>query len=134
MEKKFKGSLSLNKISNWIEDVDNSLFNGISTLVGCLMPKPSFKKEQQWGYMADNWDDKRGHTIPKGICPKVNVIDRLEFELTYYCSALHRVNHYTTRTPLNCRYELISKCWHLNANRLSFFNNRVFKNMVCWGH
>ena len=32
------------------------------------------------------------HTFPKGICPKVNVIARLEYEL-------HRFNHYTTRTP-----------------------------------
>ena len=34
-----------------------------------------------------------------GICPKVNVIARLEFELTYYDSEVHRFNHYTTRTP-----------------------------------
>ena len=37
--------------------------------------------------------------FPKGICPKVNVIARLEFELAYYDSAVHRFNHYTTRTP-----------------------------------
>ena len=35
----------------------------------------------------------------KGICPKVNVIARLEYELTYYDSAVHRFNHYTTRKP-----------------------------------
>ena len=29
------------------------------------------------------------HTFPKGICPKVNVIARLEFELAYYDSAVH---------------------------------------------
>ena len=40
-----------------------------------------------------------GHTFPKGICPKVNVIARLEYELAYYDSAVHRFNHYTTRTP-----------------------------------
>ena len=34
-----------------------------------------------------------------GICPKVNVIARLEYELAYYDSAVHRFNHYTTRTP-----------------------------------
>ena len=34
-----------------------------------------------------------------GICPKVNAIARLEFELAYYDSAVHRFNHYTTRTP-----------------------------------
>ena len=39
------------------------------------------------------------HTFPKGICPKVNVIGRLEYELAYYDPAVHRFNHYTTRTP-----------------------------------
>ena len=29
----------------------------------------------------------------------MNVIARLEFELAYYASAVHRFNHYTTRTP-----------------------------------
>ena len=45
-----------------------------------------------------NWEDKGVHTFPKGICPKVNIIERLENELTYYDSAVHRFNHYTTRT------------------------------------
>ena len=39
------------------------------------------------------------HTFPKGICPKVNVIARLEYELAYYDFAVHRFNHYTTRIP-----------------------------------
>ena len=45
------------------------------------------------------WEDKGVHTFPKGICPKVNVIARVEYELAYYDSAVHRFNHYTTRTP-----------------------------------
>ena len=44
-----------------------------------------------------SWEDKGVHTFPKGICPKVNVIARLEYELAYYDSAVHRFN--TTRTP-----------------------------------
>ena len=35
----------------------------------------------------------------KGICPKVNVIVRLEFELTYDDSTVQHFNHYTTGTP-----------------------------------
>ena len=31
----------------------------------------------------------------------MNVIARLEYELVYYDSAVHRFNHYTTRTPHN---------------------------------
>ncbi len=56
-------------------------------------------EEQKWYYSTHNWEDKGVHTFPKGICPKVNVIARLDFELAYYDSEVHRFNHYTTRTP-----------------------------------
>ena len=50
--------------------------------------------------LTHSWRENKGvHTFPKGICPKVNVIARLEYELAYYDSAVHRFNHYTTRTP-----------------------------------
>ena len=32
-------------------------------------------------------------------CPKMNVMARLEYELAYYDSAVHRFNNYTTMTP-----------------------------------
>ena len=38
------------------------------------------------------------HTFPKGICPKVNVIAQLEFELGYYDSTVQHFSYYTTRT------------------------------------
>ena len=41
--------------------------------------------------------DKRVHVFPKGICLKVNIIERVEFELTYCHSADQRFNHYATR-------------------------------------
>ena len=56
-------------------------------------------EEQQWYYLTHSWEDKGVQTFPKSICPKLNVIARLEYELTYYDSAVHRFNHYTTRTP-----------------------------------
>ena len=34
--------------------------------------------------ITHGWVDKRVHTFPKGISPKVNVIARLEFELIYF--------------------------------------------------
>ena len=49
-----------------------------------------------------SWEDKGVHTFPKGICPKVNVIARLEYELAYYDSAVHRLNHYTRGHPATC--------------------------------
>ena len=44
-------------------------------------------------------EDKGVPTFPKGICPKVNAIARLEYELADYDSAIQRFSHYTTRTP-----------------------------------
>ena len=70
------------------------LFNANVTLV----------EEEEWYYLTHSWEDKGVDTFPKGICPKVIVIGRLEFELAYYDSAVHRFNRYTTTTPpkLNC--------------------------------
>ena len=48
-----------------------------------------------WYYLTQSWV----HTFPKGICPKVNVMAQLEYEIAYYDSIVHRFNHYTTRTP-----------------------------------
>ena len=59
------------------------------------MPKPFSLK---WYYLTHSWEDKGVHTFPKGICPKGNVIARLEYELAYYDFAVNRFNHYTTRT------------------------------------
>ena len=73
------------------------LFNGISTLSRLFNAKAILLEEQY--YLTHSWEDKGVHTFPKGICPKVNIIARLENELAYYDSAVHRFNHYTTRTP-----------------------------------
>ena len=56
-------------------------------------------EEQWWYYLTHSWEDKGVHTFPKDICPKVNVIARLEYGLAYYNSAVYHFNHYTTRTP-----------------------------------
>ena len=61
-----------------------SFFNGISSFVGYLMPKPSFLKNRS----GTIWEDKGVHTFLKGICPKVNVIAQLEFELSNYNSVV----------------------------------------------
>ena len=39
------------------------------------------------------------HTFPKGICPKVNVIAQLEFELNYKEVVVQHVIHCTKTTP-----------------------------------
>ena len=38
--------------------------------------------------------------FPRDICPNVNVIALLEFELAYYDSSFQRFNHYSIKTPL----------------------------------
>ena len=59
--------------------------------------------EEQWCNLIQNLQDPGGgYTFPKGICPKVNVIRRLEIELAYYDSAVWRFNHYTTKTSPVC--------------------------------
>ena len=77
-----------------------SLFNGISTLCRLFNAKAILLEEQSWYYLTHSWEDKGVHTFPKGICSKVNVIARLEFELAYYDSAVRRFNQYSMRiTP-----------------------------------
>ena len=76
-----------------------SLFNGISTFFSLFNAKTIPIEGQSWYYLTHSWENKGVHTFPKGICPKVNVIAWLEFKLAYYDSAVHRFNHYTTRTP-----------------------------------
>ena len=63
------------------------------------MPKPSFKKNSS-GTIKPLAERIRGlHTFPMGICPKRKLIERLEYELADYDSAVHHFNHYTTRVP-----------------------------------
>ena len=51
-------------------------------LCGLFNAKAIIIEEQQWYYLTHSWEDKGVYTFPKGICPKVNVIARLQFELT----------------------------------------------------
>ena len=84
--------------NKWVQQIGLvSLFNGISTLFRLFNAKAILQEEQY--YLTHSWEDKGVHTFSKGICPKVNIIARLENELAYYDSAVHRFNHYTTRTP-----------------------------------
>ena len=80
------------------------LFNGISTFGGYLMPKLFCLN--LWYYSTHSWEDKGAHTFPKCICPKINVIARLEYELACYDSAVQCFNHYTTKTTF-----LMGRIW-----------------------
>ena len=92
------------------------------------MPKP-FSKKNNSGTIAGRI---RGvHTFPNNICPKVNVVTRLEFELTFYYSAVHRSNHYTTMTPpppiwLDKVLWPLNHCWLSNANPLCTYILNIY--------
>ena len=64
------------------------LFNGISTFLGYLMPKLSFSKNSCGTIKPIAGRIKWFIHFPNGICPKVNVVVQLEFELAYYDSAV----------------------------------------------
>ena len=64
------------------------LFNAIAIL----------QEEQYWYYLTHSWEDEGFHTFPKGICPKVNIIARLEYKLADYDFTVHRLNLNTMRT------------------------------------
>ena len=68
-----------------------------------------------------------------GICPKVNVIARLEYELVYYDSAVHRFNHYTTRTHPCLRFSFKVNTAILN-NFVCFFSFWISKNLFSDGN
>ena len=50
-------------------------------------------EEKESYYLTHCWGDKRVHTFPKGIGPKVNVIMRAEFELAYFEVTVKHFSH-----------------------------------------
>ena len=67
------------------------------------------------------------HTFPKGICPKVKVIARLGYELAYYDSAVHRFNHYITRTPPRTFESPVDLRWHLTRKHFCIKEPCLFR-------
>ena len=102
-----------------------SLFNGISTFVGYLMPKPFSEKNIRGTFLTHRWEYKGVHTFPKGICPKVNVIARLGFELAYYDSVSHLLNHYATRTPPSFYFDKIVFL-QISSEEIKVHKNELF--------
>ena len=57
-------------------------------LLGLFNAKSILLEELYSYYLTHSWEDKGVDTFLKGICLKVNVIARLEFELAYYHSVV----------------------------------------------
>ena len=50
-------------------------------------------------YSSRSLENNGVHTFPNDICPKVNVIARLKFELACFDSTVKRLYHYAMKTP-----------------------------------
>ena len=78
--------------SNWMTDVKHI------NLLGLFNAKSTLSERQKWYYLTHWWESKWVHAFPKGICPKVNVVARLEFELAYYDSSAKRLRSWIEST------------------------------------
>ena len=75
------------------------------------------------------------YTFPEGVCPKMNVIAQMEFELAYYDSAVHRFEYFTTRTPSEPTLARSGSTWYSPfyvSKRNVWHLNRVQTNDLCW--
>ena len=61
--------------------------------MGNSIEKPTLWKNSSDAIKPIAGGDKGIHASRKGICPKVNVIARLEFEFTYFKAVVQYLNH-----------------------------------------
>ena len=81
---------------------------------------------------------RRYNTFPKGISPKVNVIEQLDFELNYFNTAVQHFSHNTMDTPCCVMVIIIGSgllwhinhCWLFNA-KSCFYMNIKFASTFC---
>ena len=66
------------------------------------MTKPSLEKNNN-DVFKGLLGDKGGHTFPKDISLKMNVIVQVEFELAYFEVAIQHVDHYTTENHFSAK-------------------------------
>ena len=72
-----------------------SLFNGISNILGWFNAK-AILVEEELLFKPELSGDKNVHTFLKSVCPKVNEMAWLEFELIYYDVTVQLISHYAT--------------------------------------
>ena len=59
-----------------------------------IYAKSVFIEEHQWYDLTHRWEAKGVYRFPKGTDPKVNVVTRLEFELSYIEVTVQQFSHY----------------------------------------
>ena len=97
------------KQSNWLLEFTILYFSGLYICSAVV------EEQQQWYYLTHSWEDKGVRTFPKGICPKLNTITWLEFELACYNSAVQcflPLHHKDTPLLLSC-LALFLICFYL---------------------
>ena len=67
-------------------------------LHGLFNAKAILVEEKQWYYLTHIWISKGVHAFLKIISLKMNVIAWLEFELTFFLSAVHHFSYYVMGT------------------------------------
>ena len=65
----------------------------LNSLRGLFNAKAIFVEELHCYYLTYSWEDTSVHTYPQGISPKVNVIERLEFELGKFEAIIQHFSH-----------------------------------------
>ena len=100
-------------------------------LSGLFDAKSIFIKEHQVYYLRKSWEDIGIHTLRKSICPNVNIITWLEFEIVDYSIAVQYINHYAISTPsheilliISMRYYLKDNYLNLNYMKCCFDDNK----------
>ena len=68
-----------------------------------------------------------GFIISLGICPKVNVIARVEFKLSHYYPTVQRFNYYTTRKHLS-----VGRCFELLLRMDSVPFSLICLSLLLW--
>ena len=95
-----------------------------------VIPKAILVEELQRYYLANSREDKGWvHTFPKGICPKVNVIAQMEFEIAYF--EVQHFNHNVS--PHNEFFHSFSLSLSLSLSSLPFhllFNFFLFTRTI----
>ena len=81
-------------------------------------------------YLTHSWGNTGVHIFPKGICPKVNVIARQEFELAYIAAAVQYFSQPATESTfllIGCLIDL--ECMSIPAGL--FYTLRLGNRVQC---
>ena len=83
-----------------------------------------------WYYLSHTYSDNWLNTFLKSICPKVNVIAGIEFELGFFDVTVLHVSPYTNVEPTRRLEWAREGWWETEKNKIMTFTIRIKKNWV----